>query len=213
LKSIADKPSIRFLVSPHNLKGTVIMVGNRRAHWIVLGLGMCGFIAGQAVATDVYQGTAKFRNAEGKQVATKVTITLEKTMPDVNRRAAVEKIRSNPASAKSVLTSYPQLGTIEAENRSVPIRFVYVTSLVDGQKITVISDEPLGFIGGAKKDAKSKEGFDLTYAMLTLSTEGESKGEMGPATKVKWMESGAPAPERYDNKIVWIEGLTKTTKP
>jgi hypothetical protein len=174
---------------------------------------MCAAVAGQAMAADVYQGTAKFRNAEGKQIATQVTITLDRTMPEVNRRAAVEKIRSNPDSAKSILTSYPQLGVIEANNRSVPIRFVYVSTLVDGQKITVISDEPLGFIGGTAKDAKSKKGFDLTYAMLTIANEGESKGEMGPATKVKWMESGAPAPERYDNKIVWIENLTKTTKP
>ena len=29
--------------------------------------------------------------------------------------------------------------------------------------------------------------------------------------KIKWMESGAPAPVRYDNQIVWIENVTKTT--
>lgn len=189
------------------------MIGNPRAHWIVLSLAMCGFCAGQTLAADVYKGTAKFRNAEGKQITVPVTITLERPMPEVNRRAVVEKIRSNPDSAKSVLTSYPQLGLIEADKLSVPIRYSYSSALVDGENITVISDEPLGFIGGAAKDAKPKKGFDLTYVMLTIKTDGDSKGEMGPATKVKWMESGAPAPERYGNKIVWIENVTKTTKP
>jgi hypothetical protein len=172
---------------------------------------MC-VLAIPALAADVYEGTAKFRNAEGKSTSTKVTITLEGTMPEADRLAIVEKIRSNPDSAKSVLATKPQLGFIEANSKRVPIRYLYASRLVDAQNITVISDEPLGFIGGAK-DAKSKAGFDLTYAMLTIKDTGASTGEMGPATKIKWMESGAPAPERYGNKIVWIENLTKVTKP
>ena len=74
--------------------------------------------------------------------------------------------------------------------------------------LIVISDEPMGFIGGSKK---SKKGFDLTYAMISVKASGEGKGEIGPAAKIKWMESGAPAPVRYDNQIVWIENVTKTT--
>jgi hypothetical protein len=213
LKSIADKLTMRFPVIPHNSKGTAIMIGNPRAHWIVSGLAVCAFFAGPALAADVYQGTAKFRNAEGKQISAKVTITLEGTMPEADRLAVVGKIRSNPDSAKSVLAGYPQLGFIEADNRRVPIRYAYVSRLVDGQNITVISDEPLGYIGGAKKDAQSKKGFDLTYAMITMKDAGGSSGEMGPATKVKWMESGAPAPDRYGNKIVWLEDVTKASKP
>jgi hypothetical protein len=196
-----------------NSKGTGIMIGNSRAYSVVLGLSACVWFAGQALAADVYQATAKFRNAEDKSTSVKVTITLEGAMPEADRLAVVEKIRSNPDSAKSVLAGYPKLGVIEADNRRVPIRFAYVSALVDGQNITVISDEPLGFIGGAKKDAKSKKGFDLTYAMITMKNAGGSSGEMGPAAKVKWMESGAPAPERYGNKIVWLEDVTKVTKP
>ena len=66
----------------------------------------------------------------------------------------------------------------------------------------------MGFIGGSKK---SKKGFDLTYAMISVNAAGAGKGEIGPAAKIKWMESGAPAPVRYDNQIVWIENVTKTT--
>jgi hypothetical protein len=171
---------------------------------------MCAFFAGQVLAADVYQGTVKFKNATGKPVTTTVTITLDRTMPDEERLAVVEQVKSNPDSAKSVLAGKPQLGVIEAEDRRVPIRYAYAYPLMDGQNLLVISDEPMGFIGGAKK---SKEGFDLTYAMISIKTSGEGKGEIGPAAKIKWMESGAPAPVRYDNQIVWIENITKTTKP
>ena len=184
------------------------MIPTTRMHRFVSSLGMCAFFAGQALAADVYQGTVKFKNAAGKQVTEKLTVTLDRTMPEAERLAIVEQVKSNPDSAKSVLAGKPQLGVIEAGDRRVPIRFASVYSLDDGQNLIVISDEPMGFIGGSKK---SKKGFDLTYAMISVKASGGGKGEIGPAAKIKWMESGAPAPVRYDNQIVWIEDVTKTT--
>ena len=184
------------------------MIRTRRLHWLVSGLGVCALFAGQAMAADVYQGDVKFKNKAGKQVTAKVTVTLDRTLSDEERSAIVEQVKANPDSAKSVLAGKPQIGTIEAEDKRVPIRFASGYALDDGQNLVVLSDEPLGFIGGSRK---SKEGFDLTYAMLSLKASGAGKGEIRPAARIKWMESGAPAPVGYDNQIVWIENLTKTT--
>jgi hypothetical protein len=108
------------------------MIRTTRMHWLVASLGMCGFFAGQALAADVYQGTVKFKNAQGKQVTTQVTVTLERTTPEEERLAIVEQVKSNPDSAKSVLAGKPQLGVIEAEDRRVPIRYAHVSPLDDG---------------------------------------------------------------------------------
>ena len=186
------------------------MIRKTRMYWFIASLGMCAFFAGQASAADVYQGTVKFKNAKGKPVTATLTVTLDQTMPEADRLAIVEQVKKDPDSAKSVLAGKPQLGVIEAEGKRVPIRYAYISPLDDGQNVLVISDEPMGFIGGSRK---SKKGFDLTYAMIAVSASGAGKGEIGPAAKVKWMESGAPAPARYDNQIVWIENVTKTTKP
>jgi hypothetical protein len=171
---------------------------------------MCAFFAGQALAADVYQGDVKFKNASGKQVTAKVTVTLDRTMPEEERLALVELAKSDPDAARSALAAKPQLGVIEADDRRVPIRFASVYALDEGQNLVVISDEPMGFIGGSRK---SKKGFDLTYAMISVKASGQGKGEIRPAATIKWMESGAPAPVGYDNQIVWIENVTKTTKP
>ena len=160
------------------------------------------------MAADVYQGDVKFKNKAGKQVTAKLTVTLDRTMPEAERLAVGEQVKANPDAAKSILAAKPQLGTIEAGDKRVPIRFANVYALDDGQNLLVVSDEPMGFIGGSNK---SKKGFDLTYAMISVNASGQGKGEIGPAAKVKWMESGAPAPVRYDNQIVWIENVTKTT--
>jgi hypothetical protein len=184
------------------------MIRTTRMHRFVSGFGVCALFAGQAMAADVYQGTVKFKNAAGKQVTAQLKVTLDRTMPEAERLAVAEQVRSDPDSAKSVLAGKPQLGVIAAGDRSVPIRFASIYPLDEGQNVVVVSNEPMGFIGGSKK---SKKGFDLTYAMISVNAAGEGKGEIGPAAKIKWMESGAPAPVRYDNQIVWIENVTKTT--
>ena len=186
------------------------MLRNTRAQWFVAGLGMCAFFAGQVLAADVYQGTVKFKDKAGKPATATVKVTLDRTMSDEERTATAEQVKANPDSAKSVLASKPQIGTIEAADKKVPIRFASGYTLDDGTNLIVLSDEPLGFIGGSKK---SKEGFDLTYAMISVKASGEGKGEIRPAARIKWMESGAPAPVGYDNQIVWIENVTKTTQP
>jgi hypothetical protein len=169
--------------------------------------------AGPALAADVHKATAKFTNAEGKRVSTPVTISLEQPTSETDRAALVEKVRTSPEAAKGVLAGLKQLGYIEAVERRVPIRYAYVQPGGDGEFITVISDEPLGYIGGDKRSAKPKEGFDLTYAMLTMKASGSGSGEMAPACKVKWMESGAPAVEDYGKHVVWLDDATKVTQP
>src|SRR5262245_49914133 len=175
---------------------------------VVLALGLSA-LAGQALAADVYKGTAKFTAADGKRAAVPVTIALEATTPEAERVAIVDKAKSDIKGAKGILAGSKQLGYIEARGHRVPIRYAYAYPGGDGQIITVISDEPLGFIGGDKASAKPKEGFDLTYAMIAVDASGSGRGEMAPACKVKFMESGAPAVEDYGKQVVWLDDVTK----
>jgi hypothetical protein len=171
--------------------------------------------AAQALAADVYKGTAKFTNAQGERVSTPVTISLDSATPDAERAPLVEKAKASPEAAKSALSGQKEIGYIEAEaiDRRVPIRYAYVIPGGDGQLITVISDEALGYIGGDKKSAKPKEGFDLTYVQLQVGASGKGRGEMAPACKVKWMPSGAPAVEDYGKQVVWVDDVSKVEQP
>jgi hypothetical protein len=187
--------------------------GTSCARRIAFGLGISVILAGQALAADVYRGNAKFTNAKGDRVSTPVTISLDGATPDAQRTSLVEKAKSDPASAKSALASQPQIGYIEAVDRRVPIRYAYVVPGGAGKLITVISDETLGYIGGDKSSAKPKEGFDLTYAQIQVDGTGQGRGEMAPACKVKWMESGAPAVEDYGKQVVWVDDVAKINQP
>lgn len=184
-----------------------------RSTWAVLGLGAQLILAGQVLAADVYQATARYTNAEGERVSTPVTISLEGSTPETERAALVEKVKAKPDSVKELLAGQKQLGYIEAVNRRVPIKYAYVQPGGDGQFITVLSDEALGYIGGNEKYAKAKGGFDLTYASVMLDASGKGRGEMAPASKVKFMKSGAPAVDDYGSQVVWLDDVKKVAAP
>lgn len=179
-----------------------------RSIWVVAALGSI-VLAGQALATEAYEGTAKFTAANGKRVEVPVKISLDASTPDADRAALVKQARANPADIKAALAGQKQLGYIEARGTKVPIRYAYVSPGGDGTNMILISDEPLGFIGGEKRSAKAKPGFDLTYVMVSFDAKGNGRGEMAPAGKVKFMESGAPAVEDYGAHVVWLDDVTK----
>ena len=188
------------------------MTGNPRSRWVVLVLAAHVALVGQAMAADVYKGTAKFTNAAGERVSVPVTISIENVTPETERTALLDKARTNPEAARTALAGQKQLGYIEARDRRVPIRYAYAKPGGEGQFITVISSEPLGHIGESKSQ-KAKEGFNLTYAMLAVNASGQGDGEMAPACKVKWMESGAPAIDDYGSQVVWLDDVTKVAQP
>jgi hypothetical protein len=191
------------------------MSGRSRPTWAVLGLGAQLIVAGQVLAADVYQATARFTNAEGERVTTPVTISLEGSTPETERAALAEKAKAKPDSAKELLTGQKVLGYIEAPqiNRRVPIKYANVQAGGDGQFITVLSDEPLGHIGGNEKYVKAKGGFDLTYANVMVNASGQGRGELAPACKIKFMPSGAPAVDDYGSQVVWLDDVKKAAAP
>ena len=187
------------------------MARNLALHAVALGFGLT--CAGHALAADVYKGTAKFKDATGQPATASVTISIDEPTPESERTALVAAAKADPKAAKKMLAEHKPIGYIEARDVRVPIKYAYVYPAGDGELINVISDEPLGFIGGDKKSAKSKEGFDLTYASLQMNTAGRGRGELAPACKVKWMPSGAPAVDDYGKQVVWLDDVTKSSQP
>jgi hypothetical protein len=184
------------------------MTGISHSFRVVVALGALIF-AGQSLATDVYKGTAKFTAADGKRAEVTVTISLDAPTPEAERAALVEQARANTAGIKAALAGQKQLGYIEARDVKVPIRYAYLYAGGDGLNMILLSDEPLGFIGGKKRSAKAKPGFDLTYVMVSFNANGNGRGEMAPAGKIKFMESGAPAVEDYGAHVVWLDDVSK----
>jgi hypothetical protein len=186
--------------------------GNIRIKRLILTLGLLTFAGNAAIAAEVFKGTAKFTDSKDERTSTTVTISLDGRTTDADQAALREKAQGKPGGAKELLAALPELGYIQAVDRKVPIRYAYIRPAGSGQMMTLISDQPLGYVGSNKKYVKSKEGYDLTYVMVAVDGSGKGRGEMAPACKIKFMDSGAPAVEDYGGQVVWLDDVVKATE-
>jgi hypothetical protein len=186
---------------------------HRFVRCLAIALAMHVGAAAPTLAADVYKATAKFTSADGERVAIPVTISLDQPTTEAERTALLDKVRTDAGAIKAALAAQRPIGYIEARDRRVPIKYAYARPAGNGTMLTVISDEALGYVGSEKKYPKAKEGYDLTYAMLATDGAGNGRGEMAPACKVKFMESGAPAVEDYGAQVVWLDDATKAAQP
>jgi hypothetical protein len=51
--------------------------------------------------------------------------------------------------------------------------------------ISIVTDKPVAFIGGARTDAKPRAGYDVAVAQFTVDRAGKGTGTMAAAARVK----------------------------
>ena len=74
-----------------------------------------------------------------------------------------------------------------------------------GRLVTIVTAEPILFIGAGLPEAPSREGFDVGVAMLELDG-GKVSGELVPAAKVGVDPNGALLIDDYGATVVWVSG-------
>src|SRR5579862_5742239 len=54
-----------------------------------------------------------------------------------------------------------------------------------GRIISIVTDKPVAFVGGARTDAKPRAGYEVAVAQFTVDAAGKGKGTMAAAARVK----------------------------
>ena len=76
-----------------------------------------------------------------------------------------------------------------------------------GRLLTIVTAEPILFLGAGLPDAAPRDGFEVAVAMLDL-TGGRLSGELVPAAKVGVDPNGALLIDDYGATVVWLSGVT-----
>jgi hypothetical protein len=100
-------------------------------------------------------------------------------------------------------------GTIEVGQRKTAIKYAYSRPTGDGRLVTVITAEPIVFLGAGLPEAKPKAGHDVAAALLVLDGSGAGHGELAPAATIKTNESGAVVVDDYGDAKVWLKDVAK----
>ena len=80
---------------------------------------------------------------------------------------------------------------------------------VDGRLLTILTDQPLLFLGAGLPGAKPKEGYDFAVIDIEVDAKGNGSGTLAPAAKLR-MNQAAFVVDDYGAELVRLTAVKKT---
>lgn len=186
-----------------NMRRSLLMTAT-----VVVGMLLAGAPAhGQGGIT--FSATASVKSPT-KSGSMPVVIKIDRFTSDTDREAIIAVIKAKkPGETLRTLTAKDDIGFIQLGERKTPIKFAYARPTGDGRLITIVTAQPIRYLGGSDPGAKPKEGFDLALALLVLDGRDSGEGELTPAAKVKMDAAGAIVTEDYGSEVVRLLKIVK----
>jgi hypothetical protein len=162
-------------------------------------------------ATEVFTATAAVKGAGGASASAPVTITIDRKMSQREADSLVAAFKAGGAAAlKKGLGGTASTGTIRiGGGAATPTRFTIERVTADGRLLTILTDQPLLFVGAGVQGAKPKEGYDFAVIDIEVDAKGSGSGTIAPAARIK-MNQGAFVVEDYGVEVVRLTAVKKT---
>jgi len=94
------------------------------------------------------------------------------------------------------LRSAPEVGYVEMNGRKTKVRWARQEPAEKGRTITIVTESPLAFVGGAAVDAKPRKGYEVAVIRLDVDQIGLGTGSMAAAARVR---PGGPTGVQIDD--------------
>jgi len=141
-----------------------------------------------------------------------VVIKIDQFTSDTDRDALLTVIKGRkPGATLKALSARKDIGFIQLGEQKTPIKFAYARPTGDGRLITIVTAQPVRYLGGSEPGAKPKAGFDLALALLVLDARDSGEGELTPAARVKMDDAGAIVTEDYGSEVVRLVKVVKVS--
>lgn len=187
----------------------------RRAR-VMWGVACAGLVAlatsnvqGQKGA-ETFTATASITTA-GKAAATApVTITIDRVMPQGEADKFLGAFKSGGAAAlRKSLAGVAPTGSVKVGNgAAITTRMTIERQTDKGRMLTMVTDQPIAFLGAGLPGAKAKDGYDFGIVDIVVDARGSGVGAVSPAAKVTVRE-GTFVVEDYASEPVRLTGVSK----
>ena len=167
-------------------------------------------LRGQAAA-EVFTAAASAKNASGVSASAPVTITIDRKMSQSEADALIAAFKTGGAAAlRKGLAGVKPTGTIQiGAGKPTPTRFTMERATGEGRLLTILTDQPLLFVGAGVPGAKAKEGYDFGVIDIEVDAKGTGSGTIAPAAKIK-VPQGAFVVEDYSGETIRLTAVKKT---
>jgi len=183
----------------------------QRRGWMVVAAALlaAGVTASAQGSGTTFKATATVK-APGKSASVPVTIHIDRFISDADRDKVVAAVKGQTAGEpQKTLAAMSDVGYIALGEKRTPLKYAYARSTGGGRLITVVTAQPVYFLGGAEAGSKPKEGYDIALALLVLDGNDTGDGEFAPAVKLKVDAAGAIVTNDYGSDVVRLTKIAK----
>ena len=160
--------------------------------------------------SETLTAQATVKTAGGATASAPVTVVVDRFATDADRAALKAALaRGGTAAARAWLARRGDAGTVQVGARRTAIKFASRLTTAAGHLITVVTAEPIVFLGAGLPDAKPRAGYDLGFATLEVAASGPGVGELLAATKIRFDEQGAIATEDYSGVSMQLSNVVR----
>ena len=166
--------------------------------------------ASAQTGAETFSATAAVKAAGGAAATAPVTIEVTRKMTQADADKFTGAFANGGVAAlRKALTGVAPTGSIKiGSGAATPTRLTLERPSDRGRLLTIVTDSPLMFLGGAKPEAKPREGFDFSIVDLVIDAKGTGTGTMSPAAKIT-VKQGVFVVEEYSGELVRLTDLKK----
>jgi hypothetical protein len=159
---------------------------------------------------ETFSATAAIKAAGGAAATAPVTITVTHKMSQAEADKYTGAFaKGGLAALHKALTGVAPTGSIQiGSGKPTPTSLTLERPSDRGRLITIVTNQPLMFIGAGLPEAKPKEGFDFGIVDLIVADNGTGSGTMSPAAKVT-VKQGVFVIDEYSGELVRLTNVKK----
>jgi len=168
-------------------------------------------LRGQSAA-EVFTATAAVKTAGGASASAPVTISIDRKMSPSEAETLTSAFKSGGAAAlRKALVGVAPTGSVKLGGASAtPTRLTIERASGRGRLLTMVTDQPVLFVGGGMPDAKPKEGYDFAVIDIEVDGSGNGAGTLAPAAKIKLNQDAFVVEDYGGVEVVRLTAVKKT---
>jgi hypothetical protein len=165
---------------------------------------------GSRTGPEIFKATASIKTASGAAATAPVTITVDRKMPQSQADGLIDVFKKGGADAlRKALDGVSPTGSVRIGGaNAVPARLTIERVTSKGRLVTVVTLEPIVFIGAGVPNAKAADAYQFGVIDLEVDANGKGSGTLSPAAKIT-VHEGAFVVEDYASDLVELKEVSK----
>ena len=158
---------------------------------------------------ETFTADASVKRPNGSVASAKLTAVVQAFATEAERDALIAAVGKGGTAARDLLAGRKDVGSIQVGTTKTAVKYAYARSTGSSRLITLVTAQPIHFVGGDLPDAKPKAGYDLGVVLLDVDPSKPGSGEVAPAAKVRVDAQKAIVTDDYGAEVVRLSNVVR----